>query len=86
MNVLTNEQLKDRVVGGFIVGVLVAATASAVLHQWYYAAPRAPVGTPEILFQTPSQTVARIPTQHGGKRVDCTVTIDQAKNVWSVTC
>lgn len=84
MNILSDGQLRVRYFGCFLGGLVIALLA--------YAAPRwmtpdtATPETPRIVLQTPSQTVARIPTQRAGKRVDCTVTIDQAKNVWSITC
>lgn len=84
MNILSDGQLHLRYVGCFLGGLVIALLA--------YAAPRwmepdaATLEAPRIVLQTPSQTVARIPTRRAGERVDCTVTIDQAKNVWSITC
>lgn len=86
MNILTDVELSTRTRAAFAVGAAIATVASVLLHYWFFAPPPAPIGTPQIVVQTPSQTVARIPTQRAGKRVDCTVTIDQAKNVWSITC
>lgn len=83
-NILTDAQLHARYIGCFAAGLAIALLA--------YAAPRwinpeaAVSDAPKVLVQTQSQTVARIPTLHAGVRVDCTVTIDQAKNVWSITC
>ncbi len=84
MNILTDEQLRARYLGCFFGGLLIALLA--------YAAPRwiepdtAALQAPRIVQQTPNQTVARIPTLYAGKRIECTVTINQAKNVWSITC
>lgn len=86
MNVLTDQQLTTRVCAAFLAGSLAATGIIALPTLWQRHQAPAPIGAPEIVLQTPSQTVARIPTQHAGKRVDCTVTIDQAKNVWSITC
>jgi hypothetical protein len=89
MNIISNEELSLRLREAFRNGVLVAAIATgatAALYFWLHRPAPASAGTPQIVRQTPSQTVARIPTLHAGVRVDCTVTIDQAKNVWSITC
>lgn len=85
MNIITDHELADGKRKAFAIGALIATAVSALAFRWSYM-PAVPVGAPEILLQTPSQTVARIPTRHGEKRVDCTVTIDQVKNIWSITC
>jgi len=86
MNILTDRELENGKRHAFAIGAVITAVASTLLHHYYYAPAEALLGAPQIVLQTPSQTVARIPTQRAGKPVDCTVTIDQAKNVWSITC
>jgi len=86
MNIITDQELKAHAVVAFVMGAALAAATAAVLHYrvFDYLAP--PEAAPQIVKATPNVTVARIPTQHAGVRIDCTVTIDQAKNVWSITC
>ena len=92
MNVLTDQQLADEKHDAFRVGagigfcVAIGVGAAAYYWQLHGADLAMPANGPEIVKQTPSQTVARIPTLRAGKRVDCTVTIDQAKNAWLITC
>ncbi len=93
MNVLTDKELRAIEIRGAVTaiailsGVMVAAWfLEPRFHQFVVAHVGERDGAPVILKQTDSKTVARIPTMHGGVRVDCTVTIDQAKNVWSITC
>ena len=84
MNVLSDRQLEVRYISYFLAGALIALLALRASTWWTGEPVTTP--SPRILLQTSSQTVARIPTQHAGKRVDCVVTIDQARNVWSITC
>jgi hypothetical protein len=89
MNVLTDYELRSGKRTAFVAGIVTTilwAVAIAALIWWLRVPARAPIGVPAILRQTPSQTVARIPTLRAGERIDCTVTIDQAKNIWSITC
>lgn len=88
MKIITDEELGMRTRIAFVAGVFLAAIAIILLHYWFYGWKwtQAPIGAPEIVLQTASRTVARIPTQHDGNRVDCTVIIDQARNIWSITC
>lgn len=86
MNILTNQQLATRMCAALLAGSVLATGTIALLERWQRNHAPAPIGTPAIVGQTNSQTIARIPTLRAGVRVDCTVTIDQAKNVWSITC
>jgi hypothetical protein len=89
MNVLTDDELKYYRRHAFAAGAMTVlgwVAALALLFWWTHSQKPAPAGAPQIVVQTPSQTVARVPTLRAGERVDCTVTIDQAKNVWSITC
>jgi hypothetical protein len=88
MNVLSDEELIECRWRAFVHGAsaIITICAAAALYLWLTHPAPEPIGVPEIVRQTPSQTVAKIPTLHAGVRVDCTVTIDQAKNVWSITC
>ena len=82
MNVLTHSQLASRLLVAMVLGSTITAATIVLLER----RQSVQLGEPKIVKQTPSQTVARIPTLHAGVRVDCTVTIDQAKNIWSITC
>ncbi|TAK82098.1 MAG: hypothetical protein EPO20_22675 [Betaproteobacteria bacterium] len=86
MHILTDKQLAARYFSCFALGMVSVflGFASPAISVRLGLVP--PPETAQIVLQTPSQTVARIPTQKAGKRVDCTVIIDQAKNVWSITC
>ena len=84
-NVLSDAQLQLRYGACFLAGLLAALLAYAA-PRWVAPAAAEVAALPRIVYQSPSQTVAKIPTLYAGKRVDCTVTIDQAKNVWSITC
>lgn len=93
MNIMTDDELARKNKLAFLAGAVTAiaaialtATAAAAIYYQVFGFLNPPLAAPEIVLQTPSKTVARIPTQHAGVRVDCTVTIDQAKNVWSITC
>ncbi len=86
MNILTDQELRARKRLAFTLGALFAAAVSALIYHQLYERLLAPAGAPEIVMQAGSQTVARIPTQYAGKRIDCIVVIDQAKNVWKITC
>lgn len=89
MNVLTDDELRFDRRRAFVAGamtVLAWVAAIALLFWWTHNRQPEPAGVPAIVTQTSSQTVARIPTLHGGKRVDCTVVIDQKTNLWSITC
>ena len=84
-NILTDTQLRLRYAGYLVAGILIGLTPQAT--QRLAAPPEDPAAAaPRIVAQTPSQTVAKIPTLHAGVRVDCTVIIDQARNAWSITC
>lgn len=89
MNVLTDKELRSEKFeafrGGVVLAMLVTAAAAAA-YFWLSGPAWEPTAAPSIVRQTANQTVARIPTLHAGVRVDCTVTIDQARNVWSITC
>jgi hypothetical protein len=86
VNILTDQQVRAGKRIAFAAGFANAFAACLLGAAWVKYRTEAPAGVPAIVAQTASQTVARIPTQHAGVRVDCTVTIDQAKNVWSITC
>jgi hypothetical protein len=93
MNIISDEELRATRRRAFVIGGTVASAwnvfflLACLLAYWrLYYQPPAAAGVPQILLQAPSQTIARIPTLRDGKRIDCTVTIDQAKNVWSITC
>ncbi len=89
MNVLSDKELRSEKFEAFRGGVvlaMLATAAAAAAYFWLYRPAPAALDAPSIVQQTENQTVARIPTLHAGMRVDCTVTIDQAKNVWSITC
>ena len=89
MNVITDEDLSLRMRWAFRNGVMTASIvigAAAALYFWLHRPAPAPIGAPAIVRQTPSQTVARIPTLYAGKRIDCMVIIDQSKNLWSIAC
>ncbi len=86
MNVLTDQELRAHRVAAFVAGAALAAATAAALHYQVFSFLDKPASAPRIVAQTPNQTVARIPTLFAGTRIDCTVTINQAKNVWSITC
>jgi hypothetical protein len=89
MNVLTDDELKFDRRRAFAAGamtVLAWVAALALLFWWMHGRQPASVGAPEIVAQTPTQTVAHIPTLRSGIRVDCTAVIDHKMNTWSITC
>lgn len=91
MNIVSDSDLRFIKRAVFAAGAVVAAAAIGAGTLLYgrvrESAPEpAPAGTARIIRQNESQTIARIETLHEGKRIDCLVVIDQAKNVWSITC
>lgn len=70
------------------IGILAGfgiATAILLVHVGFKQ-PLIITGAPQILKQTDTETVARIPTLRGGQALDCTLTIDHKHRAWSLSC
>jgi hypothetical protein len=70
---------------GILLGLLVATVTVIVLIGMGFK-PRVIVGAPEILSQTETETIARVPTLFKGETGACTITINHKHRSWSVNC
>lgn len=75
--------LRLRLYLGVILGI-VAAGGAAIARAW--VDPQPTIGRPEILKQTSTETVARIPTLRGKGRVVCEIHINHATRTWWLSC
>lgn len=72
-------------VGGIFFGLLIAGLIALLLIGMGLK-PRAIVGAPEILSQSATETVARVPTLINGESGACTITINHKHRSWAVNC
>lgn len=90
MSIITDQELWAHKRLAFVAGALCAtavAIGSALAgSQWFCRRQPEQLGAPQIIRQSPSQTVARIPTRRGGTLIYCQVIVDHKANIWSVTC
>lgn len=76
----------DIAVGLVCAAVLGSAATSIALELLGRPSARVALAAPQIVRRNDLETVARFPTQIGGRQVTCTVTIDHKKNAWSMAC